>query len=271
MSTARKPARKSPTPKSPAYVLVAHVREHQQKATARSSDRWYRTMSEALCLAITAGLRFAENDVADIAKDLHLGAHEGHFQTAVEFGNVSACVSYEKWVGRSPFVFGGRRLHQGSILPWRDLPQVKVTSFSGDTMIVCSYREKERSGRDTVERRITVTAKELRQAEKGRKEANREAQAVAEICEELRRHQWAVPPAVVVTWSVEQRAEATEYLKGGFYRDGVWHERELPAFVKEAAIDAAWDAALAYEAELAEVQRILHGDPGEEGARGAEA
>jgi hypothetical protein len=209
---------------SPALVLVKHVWENVQQATGHSWTRLNAAMTGAASLAIEAGLRFDPDDMATIRNSMR-GSYwfrgEGHYTTAVKYGNTSACASYEKMVGRPPFVFGGSRLAVLSDFEWPGVGHVRVTSFADDgkSLIACSYRGDE----SVPKRRVAITIEEMRAAEKGRVKTNEEARELLTLQRALRYRGAEVSPETVAAWSKDQRDQAL-----------LWAERRAdikPAFV----------------------------------------
>ena len=80
---------------------------------------------------------------------------------AVEEGNRSAALSFEKWKGRQPFFFKKKRVYLDFYLP---VPKrIRVTSFSkdGQHVILCSYDLAS----EKPLRRIKLTRQELKNFE----------------------------------------------------------------------------------------------------------
>jgi len=162
---------------SDAYSLIDHVWSRAQKATDHSWTRLNEAMWNAVTLAISAGLTFRPGDFKDIYDNMRgnfwFGDHEGLYATAVKYGNRSACVAYERWRGRPPFVFGSQRLHVGRAECFPDEPNLRlvVTSFSDDgASIVCCAYEYEDFVRK-VTRRKTITIEQLRAMERERRKS----------------------------------------------------------------------------------------------------
>lgn len=165
----------TPKPKAPtestALVLVRHVWDNYQEATAHSWRRLNAAMHDAVSLAIRAGLQFATPDFAtmfaDMRGDYWFGygpeqRGEGLYKIAVEYANLSACVSFETWKGRPPFIYGGRRLTaDAAIEHFGDLHRARLTSFAddGQSIVLCTYKEREAysSSDREIDRRVRVT------------------------------------------------------------------------------------------------------------------
>lgn len=180
---------------SPALKLLGLV---WRETKFRSWIRLNHTMQDALSLAITSGMRF---EVGDFERMLgrFSGSHwfgsnaEGWiYGAAVRHGNTSACKAWEHLVGRKPFIYEGKRLHEGARIDPSDLDGAGghpafVTSFASDgkSLIACTYHVavpvKDGSGRlirqpgAKIKRRITLTLKEVRAMERARKDRVRAA------------------------------------------------------------------------------------------------
>lgn len=124
-------------------------------------ERLNHTMAAAMRVALGA-FKFEPGDYATAMKEFNGGRWcdpEGSYATAVANGNTSACVSIEKYLGREPIIaddvkMAGRydsnthliadrqkeRLHVGAGFTWKG-DRVKITSFSGNAAIACSYRK----------------------------------------------------------------------------------------------------------------------------------
>lgn len=231
-----------PETRSPAYKLVSHVWQHKQGGTGHSWARVNAAMSQALCLAIEAGLLFAEDDFREIYGGMRGGywfgeTSERFYSLAVKFDHESACRSFEAWKGRLPFVFGGSRLHVGAMLDWDGEANATVTSFASDggSLVACTYKRSEDIHSHQIARRMTITYDELKAAEKGRVAANKEARAIATLRDKLRRKGFAVSAEAIGGWDKKQRAEALAWT------DRAWsdHEKPAPDFVLTAQKAAA--------------------------------
>lgn len=143
-------------PKSPAYKFLEHVWENQGHETGHSWQRLNQSMSSALSLAITSQMRFALDDFERIAADFRIGYWGGndghmlgeHFYKLACDGthgpNMSACLSFEKWKDRKPFLVLRSeredikvRVHVGARFEWPDwkakaMLTVHCTSISQD-------------------------------------------------------------------------------------------------------------------------------------------
>jgi len=124
------------TDMSPALAMIAHCMDHGYDAFKVRSDISRRDLSfAAIGAAIKMGLRFDRDDFSrlqDIAKTrcayfshyyVDLGEwiyseacshphHGGHGRA--QWINTSACVAYEKFIGRKPFILDGARLWKGA-------------------------------------------------------------------------------------------------------------------------------------------------------------
>ena len=153
--------------------------------------------ARALSLAITARFRFEPDDMAAVLRSDSLRipyGDEHYYSLACEYGNGSAARSFERMVGRKPFLVPWvprrkaldsrkvclTRAWVGRWFEWDDWT-VKVTSFSddGESLIACAYHDDETGrmpldygyrGPDRIQRRFTITRAELR-AESVRRKA----------------------------------------------------------------------------------------------------
>jgi hypothetical protein len=101
-------------------------------------------MHSALMLAITSGLSFAPDDFKAIHDTMRggywMGDAESFFRVAVESNHTQACVSFETWYARKPFLWEGKRLYVGAQFTWEG-EAVTVTSFSAKgSLCACSYK-----------------------------------------------------------------------------------------------------------------------------------
>lgn len=187
----------SPT-KQPALHLIDHVWAHIQESTGHSWQRLNWAMSDALMLAIKAGMRFAPDDFVHIKEHYRPGYWMGesggeyHYAAAVEAGNLSACVAFETWKKRPPFIIGGRRLAVGSKLhdffswdnprpesapEWMEYNGAKVSAFLGcDSFSVLTHwdqKGKKWRDRGAPVRRWTVTREGIKQANAAYRESRK--------------------------------------------------------------------------------------------------
>jgi hypothetical protein len=137
-----------------------------------------------LKLAVDTGMRFSVSDVTDAIhpRDVDIGhdALENLYASATEANHDSACASIESYLGRKPWVWGGKRLARGSKLTWEGMG-VEVTSFDDDKDVLraCAYkhvrREREIGGRKWVDhdkeltRRFTIAREAFIAARKAAK------------------------------------------------------------------------------------------------------
>ena len=166
--------------RSPAYRLVRLIWDEQG---CKSWARINHSMRGALGLAIESCLTFGADDFAAFEKEMRgrywLGSdREGYFVEACVAGNISACRAYEKWVGRRPFIFEGKRLRVGARIDPEHLERsdgraALVTSFDvdGDSLIACTYDKPAASYARKPLRKIKVTLADVRAMEKKRKGA----------------------------------------------------------------------------------------------------
>jgi hypothetical protein len=150
-------------------------------------------MNDGVELAIKAQFRFEPDDFKYMDEHLNFKhwAHldnsctsrgEFFYSLAVEVANTSAAIAFEKFKERSPFIYCGNRLAIGSQFIFPTLPKKtiwKVNSFSKDgSKINCGhYGFKGNSFTEQVlVARMSLTKKELKEAEKAYKEAEMDQQ-----------------------------------------------------------------------------------------------
>jgi hypothetical protein len=140
----------------------------------------------AFRLAIDAGFKFAPDDIKELASAYHVFGADGgeyRYQQMIEAGNISACQSFEKYHGRPPMIWQGKRLHVGASLTWEG-KTVKVTSFGSDHrgfyVGCCTYRQEKMNGssykREKVSGRLKIYQEELRKGERARNAPTQDAE-----------------------------------------------------------------------------------------------
>lgn len=135
--------------KSNAYELMQFVWRNEE---TKSYVKLNSIMKDALNLAIEAKLIFEISDFSEIKKNFRggywfgvnangKGQGEMFYSTAARTGNISACKSYEEFVGIKPFITTeGHRSYVGKML--RDNSRrYRVTGFDFEkkTMSIVSY------------------------------------------------------------------------------------------------------------------------------------
>lgn len=138
-------------------------------------------MSSGLMCIIKGGVRFDEDDFAIIAKRFRWGywcdADGGERFYSAACGrppNKSAAIAFEKYRGRTAYIWEGRRLAVGHCLIWKGY-DASVTSI-GPEGLIAVVRGLE--GESKIKKRFTITRAKLKEAEreeKARKAAWREA------------------------------------------------------------------------------------------------
>jgi hypothetical protein len=109
--------------------------------------------SDLQALAGTNGARRCLGFYQWIGKDTAHGYGESYYKLAIDSNNRSACIAFETWQQRKPFILDGDRLGVGSTFYY--LKWWKVNSFSKDgTKINISSEKNERK---------SLTVKELRE------------------------------------------------------------------------------------------------------------
>lgn len=162
---------------SPAMKFLALVSQNQGYQMGRSWTRFAEGMHTALSLAIQYGLRFEPDDFVQIA-ELYFVCGEGFYTLACNPDrrysrrrpcglNRSACISFERWKQRKPFILNGRRLAVGAAFNW-DGQRVVCTSFSedGSYLNACSYKSGSGS---KVHRRYKIRQADLREYHRARR------------------------------------------------------------------------------------------------------
>lgn len=177
---------------SPAIYLLQHVWSNEGHGAGRSWERLNSAMKSALALAIEHLFRFEEGDFDEISKRFNFGYWGGQdtggfaegfysIACAVDRGhgarchgpNRSACIAFEKYKGREPFIYkeptclSGVRLACGSRFMWAvgDLVyEPTVTSFAADglSLSACTYKSHDGYERK-VEKRFKITLEALRE------------------------------------------------------------------------------------------------------------
>lgn len=116
-------------------------------------------MHQSVQLAIESGMKFNLDDFAYLASNYKFGYWagkdggmygEGFYSDAVRIGNISACLSFEQWRGREPFIWLGERIYLGRVFPWLNhneiIERIRCTGFSRDglSLRACAYEPKLR-------------------------------------------------------------------------------------------------------------------------------
>jgi hypothetical protein len=145
---------------SPVVALIRHIYGYSGGKDKRKIS-WQQlnpALSGALRLAIEAGFKFEKDDFATVFKQLAggywFGTDNDHSQgerfytAAVNADNRSACISFEAWKGRKPFLREGRRLCIGSELKDWNPADCQVTSFAEDalSLTACVYADCQLNG-----------------------------------------------------------------------------------------------------------------------------
>lgn len=192
---------------SPALELVRLVNCHEGHQRGYSRNNTYRAHHSAVLLAIRYGLRFDPDDFATMASEglvtcIACSSTEHFYAVACgqEFRtfNKSACLSYEHWLKRRPFIIpdptgrAGKRISIGHYFRWyggKSWTWLACTSFSIDglSFTACEYHDSKilrcktcgshaNCERRRVKRRVKITHKmiaefhaELRKATGGRR------------------------------------------------------------------------------------------------------
>jgi len=162
------------------------------KAGTASGERSWDLLNGAMCaalrLAVEAHFTFEADDFAKANADFYgwrwfnnATGGEGLYSLACcverHHGvNLSACIAFEKWKGREPFIYkdrqckSGRRLAVGSCIEWGGHRRVRVTSFddAAGTLTACVYElvkaEDGINHREKVVKRFRINHAALREA-----------------------------------------------------------------------------------------------------------
>lgn len=159
---------------SPAVRLIDLIWRHEGHGKGRSWHRLERVCADGAELAIRYGLRFDIDDFSAFMDRYafdHWPGSEEYYTLACDTGfgpNVSACLAWERFKKRAPFIYAdpanlsGRRLAVSSQFTW-DGKQVHCTSFSEDGVGLVAVVTTDRSiGPAKVLRRYRITLADLR-------------------------------------------------------------------------------------------------------------
>lgn len=118
---------------SQAIQLLDLVWRSVNSALPHSWTRVNGSMRQALFLALTSGMEFADDDFAVMSSRFNSGRWlgcdiESFYRIAVELGDSRAWKAFEKANGRKPFILDGTRMFVGREFEWRG-DRVKCTSF----------------------------------------------------------------------------------------------------------------------------------------------
>jgi len=117
-------------PDSPAMQLLTLIFTSTSPRCTRGDRNL--TMREGLRLATQVGMRFELDDFWRMAAILKSSSWlcnpERAYSEAVGWGNLSVARSYERWVGRKPFYWQGRRLRVHRQFDWKG-KQCEVVAF----------------------------------------------------------------------------------------------------------------------------------------------
>lgn len=150
---------------SPALQLVRLVYRHGQEATGHSWVRLNGALFSAVRVAIEGGLKFDVGDFAVFHKELRagywIGSHPtGLYAAACEFGNDSACKSYESCYGFAPYELESQRVFVGRSFTWAD-EHVTCTSIAKDALIACSYKPSKGMCERKILHRHSITPEQM--------------------------------------------------------------------------------------------------------------
>ncbi len=148
------------TNESPALHFVRHLYRNGQESTGHSWVRLNGALRHSVKVAIEGGLTFGVGDFDtfhETMKAYHwLSNADGMYRTAVEYGNISACLSYEKMHGFAPYMLEGQRVYVGRDFYWEG-KYVTCTSIAKEFLIACSYKPDPKGYRSSnIEKRYTI-------------------------------------------------------------------------------------------------------------------
>ena len=167
------------TDTSSALQLLDFALQHYGHKKPHSYTRLNSMYSQALKFAIVHHFEFHKDDFIAIHKDYgfwYWGGKERHmigeefYYYACEKKNMGACLAFEKWKQRNPFIlktYGkydnritSQRLAIGSQFIWKGV-RVKCTSFNedGNKITACSYRKDDKY---KVDKRYSISLVELK-------------------------------------------------------------------------------------------------------------
>ena len=180
--------------KSPVFQLLSTVWNNAKRESSYREIN--KSMIESVCIAIRLGFKFEPQDFKDI-KRYHIYSWrdgdggqewwaEEFYKLAVKKRNISACISFEAWKDRKPFLFNDitckpdvkrkkKRLALGSEFHWDCIGKksaiVEVTNINRDRIIACQYAEIEESDyHRKIQKRYTITRENLKNEMSVRKE-----------------------------------------------------------------------------------------------------
>lgn len=129
------------------------VRQLYDRAPTKSWSKLNGALQDALSATIFAGLSFLPEDFAAIAGDMKgcywLGnsvgsvCGESYYIQAVKCGHSQACISFENYAGRGPFLWAEdvptpKRLCIGDEITWGG-KKLSITNMRNDKLIACAY------------------------------------------------------------------------------------------------------------------------------------
>jgi hypothetical protein len=149
---------KKSSKQSPVQIVIGTLYTESMTATGHSWTRLNCVLREAMQGLITSGVKFEVDDVDDALSNFggsYWASCESWYSSACggdgSGGNLSATISLEKHLDRTPFIWAERtktpeRLHVGSELTWKG-ERVTVTSFDdkAKTLTACSYQNEKDS------------------------------------------------------------------------------------------------------------------------------
>lgn len=168
----------SPAEDSPVKIVLNTFWRHSNKAKGHSWRVLNGALGDALRTCIKAQVKFALDDFQWIGGHLRpsywMSDGEGVYALAVKELNTSACISFEKWAGRKPFVVDGQRLAVGSEF-YCDYLRLWVTSFSDDgkSLNACWYNNPGNHREGAPEKLFKFTIEEFAEGNKARNLLNR--------------------------------------------------------------------------------------------------
>ena len=159
---------------SPVIKFMSLIYHRSWESGGESYRRLNSGLNYALSAAISTGMKFDRDDFDYITKyfgfyhwcgqDRHMSG-ERYYQTAIESGNISAAISFERAMKRKAFLYGipKKRLYVYARFTWKS-EQVTATSISEDGiyLIACSYHPREKhTDPNKVKKTYRLTPKDL--------------------------------------------------------------------------------------------------------------
>lgn len=243
-----------PDGESPVVRILRIVNDHTGTSGNKSGENLANTcMRKAIELVVEARMEFGPDDVKTIAGMYDGIASEWTYANFVRSGNLSACKSWEKQAGLTPWLWQGQRLYPGAGLPWAGRA-CKITTFASDRLVACSYRKIRYSenGADhesKVDKRFTITREKLSEVDRQWTVGAAVREDVEAVAKALTEVGAGIDKYLIALWSAEERADARAWavFKETDYGKARVKPPEKPACVARdhaitVADEKAWEA-----------------------------